>query len=149
MNEFLEQLRLVVSSGVEGEQRARRAAEMIRAARNYRWVGIYHVLEYEIAVIGWTGDAPALPRFPRTQGLNGESARTGAPVVVNDVSRDPRYLTTFGSTRSEMIVPIRSSGGQIRGTIDVESDRVNAFGEDDVRFVEQCAMALARIFEPD
>ncbi len=122
---------------------------MIRAARNYRWVGIYHVLEDEIAVIGWTGDAPALPRFPRTQGLNGESARTGAPLVVNDVSRDPRYLTTFGSTRSEMIVPIRSSAGQIMGTIDVESDRVNAFGEDNVRFVEQCAMTLARIFEPD
>ena len=70
----LEQLELVVSSAGIREQKARQAAEIIRKARNYRWVGIYDVLESEIAVVGWTGELPAFPHFPRTEGLSGSSA---------------------------------------------------------------------------
>ncbi len=47
---MLEQLELVVSSAGIREQKARQAAEIIRKARNYRWVGIYDVLESEIAL---------------------------------------------------------------------------------------------------
>lgn len=142
----LEQLRLVVSSARIREQKARQAAEIIREARNYRWVGIYDVLESEIAVVGWTGELPAFPRFPRTEGLSGEAVRTGAVVVANDIRHDSRYLTTFDTTQSEVIIPVFNSRFQTIGTVDVESDRLNAFAEEDVRFLEQCASALEPLF---
>src|SRR5437867_1148946 len=89
------------------DARARSAAEIIRQAGGYRWVGLYDVMEHEIAVIGWAGPtAPAHPRFPRSQGLNGAAVASGCSVIVQDVSQDGRYLPTLGDTRGEMIVPV-------------------------------------------
>jgi L-methionine (R)-S-oxide reductase len=67
--------------------------------------------------------------------------------VVGDVSKDPRYLTAFGSTHSEIIVPVLDrTGCKVVGTIDVESDRVDAFSEEDRAALERCATVVAGIF---
>jgi GAF domain-containing protein len=72
-------------------------------ARDYRWVGLCEVTNVEIRAIAWTGaDAPAFPRFPVTQGFCGAAVKARTSVIVGDVRNDPRYLTTFGSTQSEI-----------------------------------------------
>jgi GAF domain-containing protein len=131
------------------EVRAQRAAEIVRAARGYRWVGIYDVDDDRIELIGHTGPtAPVSVRFPVTQGLSGEAVRTRATVIANDVAKDPRYLTAFPSTGSEMIVPILGAESGIPiGTLDVESNRIGAFAQEDGDFVETCAIALMPLFE--
>jgi putative methionine-R-sulfoxide reductase with GAF domain len=61
---------------------------------------------------------------------------------VGDVRNDPRYLTAFGSTLSEIIVPVLHPGdGRVVGTVDVESERANAFSSRDREMIEQCAQA--------
>jgi GAF domain-containing protein len=128
---------------------AREAAEFIRHARSYRWVGLYDVTDTEVAAIAWTGDiAPAFPRFPRTKGLNGAAVATGEIVISQDVTRDPRYLTAFPTTGSEAIIPVLSGNLQVVGTLDVESDRPNAFSPDDEDFLRRCAVALAPLWQP-
>lgn len=131
------------------EVRARRAAEIVRAARGYRWVGIYDVGDEEIELLGHTGpESPVSVRFPVTQGLSGDAVRTRDTVVCNDVARDPRYLTAFESTGSEMIVPVLGAeSGIVIGTLDVESDRPDAFDDDDRTFVESCATSLMPLYE--
>ena len=63
--------------------------------------------------------------------------------MVQDVSTDPRYLTTFESTGAEAIFPVVSpSTGEVIGTIDAESDRKNAFTLDDDAFLSECARVL-------
>lgn len=128
--------------------RARRVAEVIRDARKYRWVGIYDIGTTEIVAIAWTGNqSPFFPRFPVAQGLNGAAVLSRAPVNVPDVTKDPRYLTAFGSTRSEIIVPVKAhTGGLVLGTIDVESERVNAFGGEEQSFLEACAGAMGALW---
>jgi L-methionine (R)-S-oxide reductase len=103
----------------------------------------------EIAALGWSGEeAPKHPRFPVGQGLCGAAAQAGATVLVGDVTQDPRYLTTFSSTRSEMIVPImqRVTRRPI-GLIDVESERVNAFGKEDRDLLESWAEVLVALWD--
>ena len=83
MDAVLGQLRSIVSAPEDRRRRACRAAEAIRAARGYRGVGLYDVTATEIAAIGWTGtEAPAFPRFPIGQGLNGAAVLSAMPVVV-------------------------------------------------------------------
>jgi len=49
-------------------------------------------------------------------------------VNVGDVVADGRYLTAFGTTKSEIIVPVLDGGGEnVVGTIDVESEKPNRF----------------------
>jgi len=112
-------------------------------------VGLYDVTEHEIAVIAWSGPAaPAHPRFPRSQGLNGAGVASRRSVVVQDVSKDGRYLPTLSDTRGELIMPVASSTGSIVGTIDVESAVVNAFSDADHVFLEKCTRALLPLWEP-
>ena len=127
-------------------EEATRVAGEIRKAGDYRWVGIYEVGPEEISVVGWSGpEAPAHPRFPRDRGLCGAAAASGATLIVEDVTKDPRYLTTLGSTRSEMIVPVKRPGGEVVALIDVESEHVDAFTPLDVRLLEGWASQLARL----
>jgi len=124
------------------------AAELIRRAGDYRWVGLYEVTDTEIGAIAWTGTvAPSFPRFPRDQGLNGVAVATKAAVVSQDVANDPRYLTAFATTGSEAIFPVLAANGQVIGTIDVESDRRNAFSLEDEQFPRACAVALGRLWQ--
>ena len=134
-------------ASISREEKARRIAEAIRASRNYRWVGLYDVGAKEIAAIAWTGtEAPVYPQFPVSKGVMWRCRSLGVVVVVNDVSRDPRYLTTFGSTKSEMIVPVKADGSVV-GLIDVESEKLNAFGDGDRQLLENCTQALISLWK--
>jgi L-methionine (R)-S-oxide reductase len=135
MDELLE----ILARQCSREERARDVAAAIRRAGDFRWVGVYDVRESEIQVVGWDGPGPpAHPRFPADQGLSATAVASGEHVVVGDVRSDPRYLATLDSTRSELIVPVRIDGA-VRGLIDVESEQVNAFTEDDCALLERVA----------
>jgi L-methionine (R)-S-oxide reductase len=145
---LLDELGRVLRSADAREAKAERIAETMRSAGEYRWVGIYEVSDEEIMVIGWSGPGePAHPRFPITQGLSGTAVSSGEVVVVGDVTTDPRYLTAFGSTRSEIIAPvIEPETRKVIGTIDVESEHKNAFTDADLAILERCAAAIADLF---
>src|SRR5438067_2532497 len=97
--DILGNLRDITARADDRTNRAKDAAECIRLGRNFHWVGLYDVTSSEIRAIAWTGvTPPAYPTFPRTQGLNGAAVAEGRPVIINDVRKDPRYLTTFGAT---------------------------------------------------
>ena len=115
---------------------------------HYSWVGIY-LLEGEELVLGpWDGPAATEHvRIPIGQGICGLAAREKQTVVVDDVNQDPRYLACFPSTRSEIVVPILTSQGQVLGEIDIDSDEPAAFGPDDKALLEGIAETLAQIWE--
>ena len=123
-------------------------AERIREAGGYRWLGIYAVGSDEISVIGWSGPAPpAHPRFPKDRGLCGAAVASGSTVMVNDVSSDPRYLTTLGTTRSEIVVPVKRATGELVGLIDAESERRDAFTSRDRELLEEFAALAAGLWK--
>ena len=146
-DKLLREVAELVGAGVDRGEKIQKIADTVRLFGNYRWVGIYDVDQHEISVIAWSGvGAPAYPRFGITQGLSGEAVRTRRTVISKDVANDPRYLTAFGNTQSEIIVPIIAEpGGPVIGTIDVESDQTDAFGNDDRVVLEECASLLAQL----
>ena len=133
----------VLASGCT-KKSIRQVAEMIRAARDYRWVAVYKIVKDEFVIMGGTGtEPPAYPRFPTSQGLCGAALESGKPIVVGDVSKDKRYLPAFHTTRSEIIVPMKNEHKHIVGMLDAESDKLNAFGDEDKQFLERAAGLIA------
>ena len=125
-------------------KRMRQLVEMIRAARNYRWIGIYKIVNNEFVILTETGDEPpAYPRFPISQGLCGAALESGKPIIVGDVHHDPRYLPTFHTTQSEIIVPMINEHRKILGMLDAESEKANAFGDEDRQFLERAGGLIA------
>lgn len=143
MKNTLDQIRAATGGHDDRIVKAKRLADLVRALGGYRWVGIYDVGREVVSIIGYSGPGtPEVATFPISKGLNGAAIKTKKAVIVGDVRKDKRYLTAFGNTLSEMIVPVLDpSGERVVGTIDVESERADAFGPNDQRMIEQCAEA--------
>ena len=143
VNNVVGQIRSIAAGSDNRAERAKRLAELIRKLGEYRWVGVYDVGAEQVSIIAWSGPgAPEYPSFAVSKGLTGAAIQQKKAVVVGDVRNDPRYLTVFGSTLSEIIVPVLAPGEErVIGTVDVESEQANAFSARDQQMIEQCAQA--------
>ena len=109
---LLSELRVIVTNSVDRIDALQHIANLIRSVGNYRWVGLYDVNHETETVRNIVYSGPAAPEYPTfsiTKGLTGAAIRTLRTINVGDVSSDSRYLTAFGSTQSEIIVPILDS----------------------------------------
>src|SRR5436190_21620854 len=78
------------------------------------------------------------------QGITGWVARTGRAARVNDVRTDRRYVMIDPAVRSELAVPLEV-GGEVRGVLNVDSDRVGAFSEADQELLTALAVEAAKV----
>ena len=78
------------------------------------------------------------------EGITGWVARAGKPARVGDVSRDARYISVHKKVRSELAVPLEVNG-EIRGVLNVDADRLNAFSADDQQLLEELAVQAAKV----
>jgi GAF domain-containing protein len=125
-------------------------ADLVRNSGNFRWVGLYDVYYAKEIVtnIVFSGSrAPEFPTFPITKGLTGRAISTRQTVNVGDVAVDPNYLTAFGTTKSEIIVPIFDRlNRRVIGTIDIESELPFAFNEQMQCSLENLAKEIGKFW---
>jgi L-methionine (R)-S-oxide reductase len=106
---------------------------------SYSWVGIYRVDGKDLVLDAWAGPAATEhTRIPIGQGVCGFAAKAAKTEIVSDVSKDPRYLQCFQTTKSEIVVPILSQGAVV-GEIDIDGDQLDAFSSLDREFLEAVA----------
>ena len=118
-----------------------------RRVPHYTWVGIY-LLEGDELVLGpFLGKPSPHTRIPLGRGICGAAAAEKATIIVDDVNADPRYLACSLETKSEIVVPIMKSG-EVLGEIDIDSDRLAAFGAADQKMLEAVAALLAERMNP-
>jgi GAF domain-containing protein/anti-sigma regulatory factor (Ser/Thr protein kinase)/HAMP domain-containing protein len=82
-------------------------------------------------------------------GMIGWTARTGQPLLSNDVSQEPRYVTGFQTevaTQSELCVPLQLAD-RILGVLDVQETQLDAFDETDLMAMETLADQIASAIE--
>src|SRR5438128_12614395 len=94
----------VLASGCT-KKSVKQVAEMVRAARDYRFIAIYKIVKEEFVILAGTGNEPsAYPRFPSRQGLWGAPLESGKSIVGGDVHKDARYLPACHTSRLEIVV---------------------------------------------
>lgn len=80
------------------------------------------------------------------EGLTGWVAQKGLPARVGDVTQDKRYIMLRPEVRSELAVPLEVNG-EVRGVLNVDSDRPEAFTADDQELLETLAIQAARVIQ--
>jgi L-methionine (R)-S-oxide reductase len=116
----------------------------------YNWVWFY-MLEEEAdppaLILGhYQGAMTPHTRISLHQGICGAAASSGKTVVVDDVSKDNRYLACSIETKSEIVVPIFVRG-KVVGELDIDSHFLAAFTAEDRELVEYCAQLVGRRLE--
>jgi L-methionine (R)-S-oxide reductase len=116
----------------------------------YNWVGFYMLepgAQPPVLVLdGFIGAMTPHTRIPLNQGICGAAASSGKTIVVDDVSKDPRYLACSLETKSEIVVPIFVKG-RVAGELDIDSHFPAAFGAEDQQLVQYCAEVVGRKLE--
>jgi sigma-B regulation protein RsbU (phosphoserine phosphatase) len=80
--------------------------------------------------------------IPLGEGVTGAAAMSRAPVMVDDVTQDPRYLNALDAVRSELAVPM-TARGKLVGVLDVQSTRVKAYSDQDRAMLRLIAARVA------
>jgi sigma-B regulation protein RsbU (phosphoserine phosphatase) len=132
-----------------------RIAQLAKRLIDYRTLGILLLndsgeLEMQLAV--QYGEKVQVPRVRLGEGLVGYAALHKEPVLVSDVSQDPRYIKLVPDVRSELAIPLLLKDRCI-GVVDLESPQLDAFSKRDVEILSllasQAAVAIenARLYE--
>jgi L-methionine (R)-S-oxide reductase len=116
----------------------------------YNWVGFYMLepgAKPPMLVLGaFEGAMTPHTRIPLNQGICGAAASSGQTVVVDDVSKDPRYLACSLDTKSEIVVPVFAHD-RVVGELDIDSHFPAAFTPEHQHLIQYCAMLVGKKLE--
>jgi L-methionine (R)-S-oxide reductase len=142
LQEFQDYARTAPSANALMERIAQRLhAKMTR----YNWTGFYLVdpADPGYLIVGpYAGSFTPNARIPLSTGLCGAAATSGKVIVVQDVSKDPRYLAGSSMVKSEIVVPIFVNK-KLAAELDIESYFPDTFTKTEQEFVESCASIVA------
>lgn len=129
-------------------QALKRTVQLLRDySDHYDWVGVYLVRENMLVLEAWAGvEHTEHTKIPIGQGICGLAAKENSTIIVPDVRKDTRYLMCFPSTRSEIVVPVRGKM-RVLGEIDIDSNKMAAFTEQDRETLERTAEIIANFLE--
>jgi len=150
-----------LAAALEPGELFQRAVTLVRDTFRHYVVSVWLLEKTELRLAAQAGDSAILDEeaghvLKPGRGIIWSAAATGKPVLVPDVDTDPRYSHWDGlpSTASELAVPIRLEGETL-GVLDVESDRLNAYGQSDLELLtilaDQLAVAMrtARLYQQE
>src|SRR5450432_3050568 len=136
-----------MSSILDVEELLRRAAELVKRVIDYQILSLMlydegqKIFRHRIDVKHGQRVQGKL-RVAATEGIVGAAATLREPVIVPDVTADPRYLMVNPETRSELAIPMMHKGKFI-GVLDVESPLLNYFTSDHVQTLSILSANLA------
>ena len=154
--ETLAEIGREVASVLDLDQLFTHIAQLARRVIDYRTFGILllneELGELEMKLAVQYGEKVVVPRVRLGEGLVGYAALHKEPVLVPDVSQDPRYIKLVPDVRSELVIPMLLKDRCI-GVVDLESPELDAFTKRDVEILtllaSQAAVAIenARLYE--
>jgi GAF domain-containing protein len=142
---------LAIDALLEGETdwvaaMATTVCELHHAFDHFDWTGFYRAVGKDMLVIGPYQGGHGCLRIPFSQGVCGAAARERQTQLVPDVDAFPGHIACSSSTRSEIVVPVLGSDGDLLAVLDVDSDTPDAFTEVDRRFLESICRDLGARF---
>ena len=99
------------------------------------WIGFYLVKNDELVLAPFQGPV-ACSRIKKGRGVCGTSWANAETLIVPDVEAFPGHIACSSLSKSEIVVPVIRKN-QVVAVIDVDSDKLNDFGETDKKYLEE------------
>jgi GAF domain-containing protein len=94
------------------------------------WVGFY-LFKGGLLVLGPFQGKPACTRISLDRGVCGTAARDRKIIRVDDVHLFPGHIACDSASRSELVIPLLTSSGDLLGVLDLDSPNLARFSEQD------------------
>lgn len=131
---LLPQIRALMEGETDPTANLANIAAALKEQFGWLWVGFYLVKGGELVVGPFQGPV-ACTRIRKGKGVCGTSWAEERTLIVPDVEAFPGHIACSSLSRSEIVVPILN-GKAIVGVLDVDSIELNAFDQEDQRWLE-------------
>ena len=136
-----------VESLIEGENNSTgqlaNAAALLHETMGWWWTGFYLVKDGELQLGPFQGPI-ACYRIKRGRGVCGTAWDEDRTLVVPDVEQFPGHIACSSESRSEIVVPLHDSEGNVTGVLDIDSKELATFDDVDARWLEEIARVIER-----
>ena len=111
---------------------------MLHHGFGHLWTGFYRVVEPGrlLRVGPYQGTLGCLD-IEFGKGVCGAAAARRETVIVKDVESFPGHITCDARSRSEIVVPVLAADGSLIAVLDIDSDKLGAFDDEDRIGLEQ------------
>ena len=120
-------------------------SSLIHYAFGFLWTGFYRVVPPgSLLCIGPYQGTLGCLEITIGRGVCGTAAAQRRTIVVEDVAQFPGHIACDPRSKSEIVVPVFDSAGDLIGVLDVDSDRLSSFDDDDRVGLERIVARFAR-----
>ena len=105
------------------------------------WTGFYRVAGDELVLGPFQGPVACM-HIPFGKGVCGTAWKRNETVVVPDVEQFPGHIACSSASRSEIVVPVHGPDGAVAAVLDIDSDRLATFDEEDKVWLERIVTHL-------
>lgn len=133
--EIIPQIESVISAESDLIANLANTSAILKEAFGFFWVGFYLVKEDQL-VLGPFQGTLACTRIKKGKGVCGKSWETKSTILVPDVEKFEGHIACSSLSKSEIVVPIIKNG-EVKGVLDVDSDKLNDFDETDKMYLEE------------
>jgi len=137
---LLPQIRALIEGESDAVSNLANMAAALKEQFGWFWVGFYMVKNGELVVGPFQGPV-ACTRIRKGKGVCGASWQEARTLIVPDVEAFPGHIACSSLSRSEIVVPIFYQG-EVIGVLDVDSSDLNAFDEEDQRWLEELVRTI-------
>ncbi|SDD27700.1 GAF domain-containing protein [Algoriphagus faecimaris] len=116
-------------------------AAALKQTFDFFWVGFYLVKENQLVLGPFQGPI-ACTRISYGRGVCGTAWKEAKTQLVPDVDAFPGHIACSSASKSEIVVPVIKEG-QVIMVLDVDSDQLNDFDEQDQTGLEKIMSILA------
>ena len=107
---------------------------------HFFWTGFYRVCGDRLVVGPYIGTVGCL-QIEIGRGVCGTAAKLRETVIVPDVHKFPGHIACDANSKSEIVIPVFGPDKELIAVLDVDSDRLDAFDDEDARGLERiCAL---------
>jgi phosphoserine phosphatase RsbU/P len=137
----------VLATSLDLDTTVRRVAEVVRKVIDYEIFAIMLLNEKTQELrfrfqVGYPPEFAERSRIKVGEGVTGQAAQLRQAVLIDDVTKDPRYIEAVPNVHSELAIPLITKN-RVIGVIDIEAREPGYFTEEHVSVLTLVASRMA------
>lgn len=138
-----EQLRALLDGETDQVAMMANVAAAIQAEMGFFWTGFYRVVGNELVLGPFQGPVACM-HIGFGRGVCGTAWQQRQTIVVPDVEQFPGHIACSSLSRSEIVVPLFGSGGEMVAVLDIDSTELATFDQVDRLYLEAICQLMVR-----
>jgi len=132
--QLLPQIKNLISAEADLIANLANISAAIKQTFEHLWVGFYIVKDDELVLGPFQGPI-ACTRIKKGKGVCGKAWNKKETVIVPNVEQFPGHISCNSSSKSEIVLPVLNTKGEVKMVLDIDSAALNTFDTTDKKYL--------------